>query len=41
MDLKKMYINGKWVPAKSGATREIINPFDGEAIALGKRDLSR
>lgn len=32
MDLK-MYINGRWVDAKSGATREIVNPANGEVIA--------
>ena len=30
---KKMYINGKWVDARSGHRREIINPFDASKIA--------
>jgi betaine-aldehyde dehydrogenase len=30
----KMYINGIWVKAISGKTREIINPANGEVIAL-------
>ncbi|MDN6204848.1 MAG: aldehyde dehydrogenase family protein, partial [Tetragenococcus halophilus] len=34
MDVKKQYINGKWVLALSGETREIINPFDQEVVAL-------
>lgn len=29
----KMYINGEWVPAKSGKTREIVNPANGQVIA--------
>ncbi|HEX7064567.1 MAG TPA: betaine-aldehyde dehydrogenase [Bacillales bacterium] len=33
MNLKKMYINGEWVEAKSGQTREIINPYNQETIA--------
>ncbi|SHJ79995.1 betaine-aldehyde dehydrogenase [Anaerocolumna jejuensis DSM 15929] len=33
MDLKKNYIDGEWVPALSGGTREIINPATGEVIA--------
>lgn len=28
-----MYINGEWVDAKSGKTRDIINPANGEVIA--------
>lgn len=28
-----MYINGKWIEAKSGKTREIINPYNQEIIA--------
>jgi len=28
------YINGKWVPALSGATRKIINPANGEVIGI-------
>ncbi|MGE5701093.1 MAG: aldehyde dehydrogenase family protein [Clostridia bacterium] len=30
----KMYINGEWVDAQSGATREIVNPANGEVIAV-------
>ncbi len=30
---KKMYIDGKWVDALSGKTREIINPYDSSVIA--------
>ncbi|WP_117149238.1 betaine-aldehyde dehydrogenase [Paraliobacillus zengyii] len=33
MRLLKQYINGEWVTAKSGKTREIINPFNQEIIA--------
>ncbi|MFP4071856.1 MAG: betaine-aldehyde dehydrogenase [Desulfovibrionales bacterium] len=33
MITKKMYINGEWVPARSGKEREILNPFDGSVIA--------
>lgn len=29
----EMYINGEWVAATNGATREIINPFNQEVIA--------
>lgn len=32
-DLKKMFINGEWVEALSGATRETINPANGEVLA--------
>jgi betaine-aldehyde dehydrogenase len=28
-----MFIDGQWVPARSGATRDIINPFDASVIA--------
>ena len=34
MDIRKNYIDGQWRPALSGATREIINPANGEVIAL-------
>jgi len=30
---KKMYVDGRWVDALSGETREIVNPFDGQAVA--------
>ncbi len=33
MKLQKMYINGEWLHAKSGKTRDIINPFNQEVIA--------
>jgi len=33
MDTKQMHIDGEWVPAKSGKTREIINPYDQSVIA--------
>ncbi|WP_017755098.1 aldehyde dehydrogenase family protein [Calidifontibacillus oryziterrae] len=33
MNLKN-FINGKWVEAESGLTREIINPANGEVIAI-------
>ncbi|QHE50907.1 betaine-aldehyde dehydrogenase [Pontibacillus sp. HMF3514] len=34
MDLKlQQYVNGKWVDANSGNTRDIINPFNQEVIA--------
>ncbi len=32
-DLKKMFINGEWVEALSGETRETINPANGEVLA--------
>ncbi|MGB3221401.1 MAG: betaine-aldehyde dehydrogenase [Desulforhopalus sp.] len=31
--VKKMYINGRWEPAVSGRSREIINPFNRQVIA--------
>lgn len=31
--MKKMYIDGEWVLARSGKTREIINPFNQDTIA--------
>lgn len=34
MELKKNYIDGKWVPAFSGKTRNIINPATGEIIGI-------
>ena len=34
MDIKKQYINGQWVDAISGNTREIINPYNQEVIAV-------
>ncbi|WP_068675069.1 betaine-aldehyde dehydrogenase [Oceanobacillus sp. Castelsardo] len=34
MDIKKNYIKGEWVPALSGETREIINPYNQEVIAI-------
>lgn len=32
--MKKMFINGKWLEARSGNTREIINPYNNETIAI-------
>lgn len=41
----KMYINGEWVEAASGKTREITNPATGEVIAVvtegGLEDVQR
>lgn len=34
MSLKKMYIDGKWRPAISGRTREVINPYDASVVAV-------
>jgi betaine-aldehyde dehydrogenase len=34
LDIKKQYINGEWVLAISNNTREIINPFNQEIIAV-------
>ena len=33
MSLQRMFINGEWVNAKSGETRDIINPYNQEVIA--------
>jgi len=33
MDTGKQFINGQWLPAKSGAQRAIHNPFDQKVIA--------
>jgi len=33
MEVKKMYIDGKWVEAESGKTRTIIYPYDQREIA--------
>ncbi len=33
MSLQQMFINGEWVNAKSGETRDIINPYNQEVIA--------
>ncbi len=33
MQKKAMYIDGQWVAAESGATREIINPYNQEVVA--------
>ncbi|MHB8130356.1 MAG: aldehyde dehydrogenase family protein [Mobilitalea sp.] len=32
MEIKKNYINGEWIPALSGKTREIINPANEEVL---------
>ena len=34
MEVKKMYINGEWIESESKKTREVINPANGEVIAL-------
>ncbi|SES91240.1 aldehyde dehydrogenase (acceptor) [Oceanobacillus limi] len=34
MDTKKQFINGEWVLALSEQTREIINPFNQEVVAI-------
>lgn len=34
MEIKKMYINGEWIESKSKKTRNVINPADGEVIAI-------
>lgn len=33
-DVLQMYINGEWVNAASGETREVLNPATGEVIAV-------
>jgi betaine-aldehyde dehydrogenase len=33
-DVLKMYIGGKWVLSSSGKTRDLINPSNGEVIAV-------
>ena len=30
--MAKMYVGGEWVSAKSGATQDIINPYDGTVV---------
>ena len=34
MDIRMNYIDGRWQPALGGATREVVNPANGELIAL-------
>lgn len=34
MDIRNNYINGQWQASVSGGTREVINPANGEVIAL-------
>ena len=34
MEVVKMFINGEWVEAVSGKTREIHNPATGDLIAV-------
>ncbi len=34
METKKMFIDGTWVDALSGQTKEIVNPFNNEVIAV-------
>ncbi len=33
-DYSRMFINGDWVPASGERTREIVNPANGEAVAV-------
>jgi betaine-aldehyde dehydrogenase len=33
VDTRKMWIDGKWVPARGNATRDVINPATGAVIA--------
>ena len=33
MEIGKMFINGEWVSADSGKTRDIFNPANGELVA--------
>src|SRR3989337_823900 len=33
VDTRKMWIDGKWVPARGNATRDVINPATGVVIA--------
>ncbi len=44
-NLGKMYMNGEWVEAASGKTREVLNPATGEVIAIvtegGVEDVQR
>jgi betaine-aldehyde dehydrogenase len=35
--MNKMYINGKWADARSGQTKQIINPYNQEVIATVPR----
>lgn len=32
-EIKKMYIDGEWVPARSGNVRNVINPANGIVVA--------
>src|SRR5687768_2559287 len=32
-DAKKMWINGEWVPAKSGKLMDVVNPATGKVMA--------
>ncbi|GGE27520.1 betaine aldehyde dehydrogenase [Marinithermofilum abyssi] len=45
METKRMFIDGEWVEAQSGETREIINPYNQEVIAVvpeaGRDDAKR
>ena len=34
MDIKKQYINGEWILSNSNQTREIMNPFNKEVVAI-------
>ena len=31
--ITKMFIDGKWVEARTGLTRDILNPSDGQVVA--------
>jgi len=33
LDIKRMYINGKWIMAKEGATFDVVNPADQSVVA--------
>jgi betaine-aldehyde dehydrogenase len=33
METRKMWIGGRWVPASTGETRDVINPTDGSVMA--------
>jgi len=34
MNIRLNHIDGRWVPARSGATRQVIDPADGQVLAL-------
>ena len=45
METQRMFINGEWVEAASGKTKEIVNPATGEVFARvtrgGREDARR